>query len=534
MSTRKRTGGDVRDSSITLEDSHRTGTPRVEEISDMKGDEWNIAILFFLYVLQGIPLGLSSAIPMYLQNRGVSYRQQAQFSFVHWPFSVKLLWAPVVDSLFSARFGRRKSWLIPAQYLIGFFMIFLSGKVEDWLGIDHSITHTPNIAILTFCFFCLNFLAATQDIAVDGWALTMLQRRNVGHASTCNSVGQTAGYFLGYVIFVGLESAEFCNAYLRKDPLPHGIVTLPGFLYFWGIVFLLSTTLIAVFKKEYSSTERLIEAEPYLGVAQTYRLLWNITRLPSIRTTAIILLTSKVGFSACDAVTSLKMIDAGFPKEKLALMAVPLVPLQIILPLAISKYTVGPRPMNIYISAFPYRLLFSIVAAGLVWITPFVIQNGNIPIYYYVALILIYSLHQVTLYSMFVAVMAFFARISDPAVGGTYMTLLNTLSNLGGNWPGTLALWMVDSLTFKQCSAPSIQNNTCITTQETEACLKAGGSCTTFVDGYFVETTLCTVIGWLWFQWGRRKINELQVKDHREWQVVQRREDEKLWHITIL
>lgn len=76
MSTRKRTGGDVRDSSITLEDSHRTGTPGVEEISDMKGDEWNIAILFFLYVLQGIPLGLSSAIPMYLQNRGVSYRQQ--------------------------------------------------------------------------------------------------------------------------------------------------------------------------------------------------------------------------------------------------------------------------------------------------------------------------------------------------------------------------------------------------------------------------------------------------------------------------
>ena len=39
-------------------------------------------------------------------------------------------------------------------------------------------------------FFFLNFLAATQDIAVDGWALTMLQRHNVGYASTCNSVGQ--------------------------------------------------------------------------------------------------------------------------------------------------------------------------------------------------------------------------------------------------------------------------------------------------------------------------------------------------------
>jgi PAT family acetyl-CoA transporter-like MFS transporter 1 len=36
--------------------------------------------------------------------------------------------------------------------------------------------HAPDIAILTFYFFCLNFLAATQDIAVDGWALTMLKR----------------------------------------------------------------------------------------------------------------------------------------------------------------------------------------------------------------------------------------------------------------------------------------------------------------------------------------------------------------------
>ena len=48
---------------------------------------------------------------------------------------------------------------------------------------------------------------------------------------------------------------------------------------------------------------------------------------------------------------------------------------------------------------------------------------------------------QVFLYCMFVAIMAFFAKVSDPAVGGTYMTLLNTLTNLGGNWPATLALW---------------------------------------------------------------------------------------------
>jgi len=47
--------------------------------------------------------------------------------------------------------------------------------------------------------------------------------------------------------------------------------------------------------------------------------------------------------------------------------------------------------------------------------------------------------------------MAFNARISDPRVGGTYLTLLNTLSNLGGNWCQTLALWLVDGLTWTNC-----------------------------------------------------------------------------------
>ena len=45
--------------------------------------------------------------------------------------------------------------------------------------------------------------------------------------------------------------------------------------------------------------------------------------------------------------------------------------------------------------------------------------------------------------------MAFFARISDPAIGGTYMTFLNTLTNLGNMWPNSFTLWFVDFLTWK-------------------------------------------------------------------------------------
>ena len=119
------------------------------------------------------------------------------------------------------------------QYLIGVTMMVLSYNVDYYLG-DGSESAEPNVTILTAMFFFLNFLAATQDIAVDGWALTMLQRHNVGYASTCNSVGQTAGYFLGFVFFMGLKS--------------YGLVTLESLLQFWVIVFMIATTLVAIFK----------------------------------------------------------------------------------------------------------------------------------------------------------------------------------------------------------------------------------------------------------------------------------------------
>ncbi|XP_076388692.1 acetyl-coenzyme A transporter 1 isoform X2 [Megachile rotundata] len=518
-------------------------TNHIQEHSDLRGDEKNLAILLFLYLLQGIPLGLCSSIPMLLQNRDVSYRQQAEFSFVQWPFSLKLFWAPIVDSVFSQKFGRRKTWLIPTQYLMGFFMLLLSGHIDHWLGNN---TIKPNIGMLTIIFFSLNVLAATQDIVVDGWALTMLKRCNVGYASTCNSVGQTAGYFIGYVLFMALESAEFCNSYLRYTPSSEGIVTLPGFLYFWGWVFVMTTTLLALFKHE--EVEKGHEEELNTSIKHAYKLLWNIFKLPAIKTIIVFLLTAKIGFSACDAVTGLKLVEAGIPKEKFALMAVPMIPLQILLPLAISKYTVGSRPMDVYIMAMPYRLAFGLVAAFLVWVTPYVVNDGQVPAYYFILLIVLYLIHQVFTSSMFVASMAFFAKISDPAVGGTYMTLLNTLCNLGGNWPGTAALWFVDSLTFRQCSTDS--SNDCSTISEREVCKNVilrfkfatanicvrfkledflilqlcanthNGICNMQLDGYYIESVLCLIVGFFWLRWGRRKIDSLQARPMSAWKIM--------------
>lgn len=126
--------------------------------------------------------------------------------------------------------------------------------------------------------------------------------------------------------------------------------------------------------------------------------------------------------------------------------------------------------------------------------------------YFYALILASYAIHQVALYSMFVSVMAFHAKISDPTIGGTYMTLLNTLSNLGGNWPATVALWLVDGLTWKTCLGGP---GDCSSSALSESCSSGGGTCQTTIDGYYIESFLCVVLGFMWFLWRHKRVRQL-------------------------
>jgi len=516
---------------------------------DLEGDKFHVLVLFFLYVLQGIPLGLINAVPLILTDRDVSYKEQAAFSFSSYPFSMKLLWAPLVDSVYVARFGRRKSWLVPVQFLIGIMMICISQVVQTMLGDNpdnQEENSAPDVGSLTITFFFLNFLAATQDVAVDGWALTMLKPQNVGYASTCNSVGQTSGWCLGYILFTTLESAKY--------------ITFSQFLLFWGIVFIVTTALIAVFKTEKnaagsSSTGpdgETIAAEPELGLLDTYKLVWKIIRHPLMPIVILILMTYGFAFSATESMTNLKLIDRGVPKEKIAMLSIPMIPVKIGITLFLTRFTVGPRPLNVFMAGYPGRLIMCLLMVLLVFIAPmFYIEgidgaSGTFPTYYYVLVIAIFAFHRLAVYAMFLSVMAFFARISDPAIGGTYMTFLNTLTNLGNMWPNSFALWFVDFLTWKSChpglEEPSLSprasstfqsnvtamaGNFCYGTEETEQCEQMGGTCTTLTDGFFSLSIASVVLGLLWFVWGVRALRTLQEIEVSEWRVVKKVEEKK-------
>ena len=65
-----------------------------------------------------------------------------------------------------------------------------------------------------------------------------------------------------------------------------------GFLRFWGIIFIISTTLVALLKHEID--ENYDPSEPHFGLVETYRVLVKVLRLPPVRSLALILLTVKV------------------------------------------------------------------------------------------------------------------------------------------------------------------------------------------------------------------------------------------------
>lgn len=58
--------------------------------SNIRKDLKNIILLLFLYMLQGIPLGLGASMPFILGARKISLSDQGIFSFSFWPFSSKL------------------------------------------------------------------------------------------------------------------------------------------------------------------------------------------------------------------------------------------------------------------------------------------------------------------------------------------------------------------------------------------------------------------------------------------------------------
>ncbi|TKA62951.1 hypothetical protein B0A55_10447 [Friedmanniomyces simplex] len=483
-------------------------------------DRRNFLLLVMLYFLQGIPMGLAGGSVPFLLKSHLSYGQIGVYSLASYPYSLKLLWSPIVDAIWSPRVGRRKSWILPIQALSGLGMIWLGRHAQEMMekaGEDGG----KGVWGFTGWWFGLVFMCATQDIAVDGWALTLLSPTNLSYASTAQTVGLTAGHFLSYTVFLALCSPDFTNKYFRSSPQAYGLMTLDSYLQFWGWAYLLVTLGLAILKKEDRTREK---GEGVWGV---YKVMGGILKLRNIQIFILIHLIAKIGFQANDAVTNLKLLDKGFSQEDLALTVLIDFPFEISLGYYAGKWSEQYRPVTVWCWAFMGRLAAAIFAQAVVMAFP---AGGTTGWYLLVVIVEhVFSTFMSTV--MFVAISAFHAKIADPLIGGTYMTLLATVSNLGGTFPRFFVLKFVDMFSVATCIPPTkapadlkgtliTQPFSCVLEAEKHRCLDGGGVCDVRRDGYYIVNILCVVFGIVTF-WGfiRPKALQLQNLPMRAWRL---------------
>ncbi|KAJ3333649.1 hypothetical protein HDU76_005629 [Blyttiomyces sp. JEL0837] len=402
--------------------------------SNIQKDMGNMVLLVFLYLLQGVPLGLTfGSVPFLLKSK-LSFSDIALFSLSSYPYSLKLLWSPLVDSIYFKSIGRRKSWIVPIQMITGISLFILGTRIDTMLASEE----IP-VKALALIFTTIVFLCATQDIAVDGWALTLLADENKAYASTAQTIGLNSGYFLSFTVFLALNSKEFCGKYLGASG---SLLELGSYLQFWGVMFLICNIWLVFFKKE--APEVVDTSE----ITLVYKHIIQVCMMPHMKNFIILLLIAKLGFIANESVTALKLLEKGFQKEDLALAV---------------------------LIDFPFQMLFGYYAAK--W------SSGSNP------------LRPVDTVQ-FVGMGSFFTKISDPRIGGTYMTLLNTISNLGGTWPRYFVLHAVDNFTKSQCNLPSDFDASlhpdhsemdlkCLTEHSKTQCKSLGGTCDIISDGYY-------------------------------------------------
>jgi len=379
-----------------------------------ENDKRNFGLLVLLYFLQGVPLGLATGSVPFLLKSHLSYGEIGIFSLASYPYSLKLLWSPIVDAVWSPRFGRRKSWILPIQLLSGIGMLWLGSHVESMMAATGQ-AGGPTIWNFTGWWFFLVLMCATQDIAVDGWALTLLSPANISYASTAQTVGLTAGQFLSYTVFLAFYSKDFANRWFRAEPLDFGLMGLGGYLTFWGWAYIAVTIGLGLLKRE----ERTRNED---GVWDVYKIMWGVLKLKNVQTIILVHLIAKIGFQANDGVTNLKLLDKGFGTDNMALIVLIDFPFEIGLGYYAGKWSQQFTPMRLWCWGFAGRLFAAVVAQ----LTVSTFPSGGVTGGYMLAVIASHVFSTFTNTVMFVAVSAFHAKVADPVIGGTYMTLLAT------------------------------------------------------------------------------------------------------------
>ncbi len=127
-----------------------------------------VLVIMFLGFSSGLPLALSGeTLRVWMFDRGVDLGTIGLLSLAGLPYTLKFLWAPIVDAwqvpYLSRRLGRRRGWLVASQLVLMATIVFLG-------------TRDPLVAPLMIGFAALLVASAsaTQDIIVDAFRVQSL------------------------------------------------------------------------------------------------------------------------------------------------------------------------------------------------------------------------------------------------------------------------------------------------------------------------------------------------------------------------
>ncbi len=144
--------------------------------------------LLSLYFVQGLPYGFQAvAVPVILIERGVAIQHITLLGVaLGLPWILKVLWAPLVDVVYWERLGRRRSWLLPMQAGLILACLAMAAFGED-----------SSVPLLLLIVFLMNLFSATMDIAVDGYAIDLLEEEQLGYGNIAQVVGAKIGMLVG-------------------------------------------------------------------------------------------------------------------------------------------------------------------------------------------------------------------------------------------------------------------------------------------------------------------------------------------------
>jgi PAT family beta-lactamase induction signal transducer AmpG len=137
------------------------------------------------YIAQGLPLGiLVVALPAWLASQQLSAAEIGELvAVVTLPWSLKIIWGPLMDRYGFLPMGRRRPWVISAQsglVLSVFALVFL----------DDPAAQLSAVATLGFA---ISLFSSLQDVAVDGMAIDVLPEEQRARANGLMMGGQVLG-----------------------------------------------------------------------------------------------------------------------------------------------------------------------------------------------------------------------------------------------------------------------------------------------------------------------------------------------------